>query len=250
MSNKTSKTSADGRPSPRPVHYVERQNDIISLQAMQIKDLQETVPVQKQSIYDLTEKVDAQDNDKRKSDLKDLKVKVRSHELALERCMKMVKTASAEQHKDKTEGTKKRFVLDTIETVAFEATILGATKLPHSHADNRVVFETVSLNVGSSYHAGNGTFIAPISGIYIFSTSLMMKSNTNDPEMHIVIEKHGVEVAGAYAVYKGYYEHSSVTAAMELQSVDTVFVSVERHDDISFYGVNLISFMGFLLYPF
>ncbi|XP_045194378.2 uncharacterized protein LOC123549996 [Mercenaria mercenaria] len=246
---------------------VERQNDIISRQAMQIEGLQETVSAQMRDISELTEKVSTQENDKKKimKELSNLKEIKHSHEL----CMAMVKTSYVGHHKGKTEGignedkatgiqrvkaldnTKKRFVLDTLETVAFEATISGATKLPHSHVHDRVVFETVSLNVGSSYHAGNGTFIAPISGIYIFSTSLMMlKPDISDHGMHVIIEKNGMEVAGAYAAYRGTYEHSSVTAAIELQSGDNVFVSVERHDDISFYGDNLTSFMGFLLYPY
>lgn len=142
-------------------------------------------------------------------------------------------------------------MLDTLETIAFEATIAGANLIEHSHVNDRLVFESVSLNVGNGYHSGNGTFIAPVGGIYIFSTSVMMHGgNTQDLNMHVILEKNGVEIAGAFAYNQGAYEHSSVTAAMSLQAGDSVFVSVERHDDITFYGDRLTSFMGFLLYPF
>jgi hypothetical protein len=146
---------------------------------------------------------------------------------------------------------KKRFVLDMVETVAFEATIAGGNIAHHTHIDDKIVFETVSLNVGDGYHSGNGTFIAPMSGIYVFSTSVMMiGANSIDTGMHVIIEKNNAEIAGAYASNKGSYEHSSVTVTMDLKVGDTVAVTVERHDDISFYGDNLTSFTGFLLYAF
>ena len=145
---------------------------------------------------------------------------------------------------------KKRFVLDTIETVAFEATISGGKHI-HTNIDDKIVFETVSLNVGQGYKSGNGTFIAPIDGIYIFSTSVMMQgTSATDHEMHVIIEKNNAEIAGAYGNNQGVYEHSSVTAAMSLKAGDNVAVTVERHSGITFYGDNLTSFTGFLLYPF
>ncbi|XP_053402904.1 uncharacterized protein LOC123548411 [Mercenaria mercenaria] len=174
----------------------------IESQATQINDLRETVSAQKQMIEGLTEKVASQDNDNRKM----------IHE-------------------------KKRFVLDTVETVAFEATIAAAKYVQHTHVHDRIMFDSVSLNVG------NGSFVAPMGGIYIFSTSVMMHgANTQDLNMHVIIKKNDVEIAGAWALNQGAFEHSSVTAAMDLLQGDTVFVSVERHDDITFYGDRLSSF--------
>ena len=146
---------------------------------------------------------------------------------------------------------KKRFVLDTVQTVAFEATIAAVKHVHHNNIHDMIVFDDVSLNVGNGYHYGNGTFIAPVGGIYIFSTSVSMHgASSQDPNMQVVLEKNNVEIAGAFAYNRGPYEHSSVSAAMELKAGDVVAVTVERHNDISFYGDRLTSFMGFLLFPY
>ena len=146
---------------------------------------------------------------------------------------------------------KKRFVLDTLETVAFEATIAAGKYVQHNNIHDKIVFDDVSLNVGNGYHSGNGSFIAPVGGIYIFSTSVMMHgASTQDLNMHVILEKNNAEIAGAFAYNQGQYEHSSVTAAMDLKAGDVVAVTVERHNDITFYGDRLTSFMGFLLFPY
>ncbi|XP_060567327.1 uncharacterized protein LOC132726079 [Ruditapes philippinarum] len=239
-------------------------------QAVQIISLQKEVSSQENTIADLKEKVDAQDNDKKKmgSEILELKRKLLKQNRMIKHLLKLVKKAPIQQNDivvdkndderagdiqkvDKTIDKKKRFVLDTVETVAFEATIAGGNIAHHTHIDDKIVFETVSLNVGSGYHSKNGTFIAPVSGIYVFSTSVMMiGASTTDHEMHVIIEKNNAEIAGAYGNSKGAYEHSSVTATIDLQAGDAVAVTVERHQDITFYGDKLTSFTGFLLYAF
>jgi hypothetical protein len=130
------------------------------------------------------------------------------------------------------------------ETVAFHATRTGT--LDHIRVNQTLVFNSVKLNIGSGYHASGGIFIAPVSGIYIFSTSVTF--NDNGDESHMIIEKNGVEIAGAYGnARNGPHEQGSVTVVMELKVGDEVYVSNQRHNDVIAYGDNLSSFMGCLI---
>ena len=137
-----------------------------------------------------------------------------------------------------------RFVMDDYETVAFHATRLGM--LDHITVNQTLVFNSVKLNMGNAYHASGGIFIAPVSGIYIFSTSVTF--NNNQDESHMIIEKNGVEIAGAYGnARNGLHEQGSVTVVLDLKVGDEVYVSNQRHSDVIVYGDNLSSFMGCLI---
>ena len=55
--------------------------------------------------------------------------------------------------------------------VAFLATL--ADHAESLGADQIIAFENVITNVGDAYNSHAGVFIAPVSGIYVFSTSIM-----------------------------------------------------------------------------
>ncbi|XP_060567323.1 uncharacterized protein LOC132726074 [Ruditapes philippinarum] len=240
-------------------------------QALRIRTLENTVSAQEKTIAELSERAASQDNDKQivEHELYELKLKTMKYERKIKRLVKILRQprmqtngesskpnndivkASRIRRDDRVTDGKKRFVLDTLETVAFEATIAAVKFVQHNNIHDRVVFDDVSLNVGNGYNAANGTFIAPVGGIYVFSTSVMMNGgNTQDLNMHVILEKNNAEIAGAFAYNQGQYEHSSVTATMDLKAGDTVTVTVERHNDLTFYGDRLTSFTGFLLYSY
>ena len=57
-------------------------------------------------------------------------------------------------------------------TVAFFATI-DFISIDHLGLHQNIVFEDVVTNIGNAYDNQHGVFNAPVSGLYIFTTSLM-----------------------------------------------------------------------------
>lgn len=131
--------------------------------------------------------------------------------------------------------------------VAFEVSI--TTTYSHIHINQSIPFHRISLNIGNAYQILNGHFTAPVAGIYIFSTTVTMTRMTSDHHMHVIIEKNGFQIAGAYGYDDGVMVQSSVTVVAQLDVGDEVYVTVERHNDIRFIGDNLTSFMGCLIAP-
>ncbi|KAL4228780.1 EMI domain [Mactra antiquata] len=62
--------------------------------------------------------------------------------------------------------------------VAFHA-VLTIPELDHVGVDGNIKFNNVFLNAGNSYHNQHGLFIAPQSGIYLFSVTLANVPNSN-----------------------------------------------------------------------
>ena len=61
-------------------------------------------------------------------------------------------------------------------TVAFFATI-NVHSLNHLGLNQNIVFEDVVTNIGNAYNNHHGVFIAPVSGLYVFTTSLTSEHN-------------------------------------------------------------------------
>lgn len=59
-----------------------------------------------------------------------------------------------------------------VDTVAFYAYL--STDTPASVAHHILAFDTVITNVGNAYHPHSGTFIAPRTGIYVFTWTIRL----------------------------------------------------------------------------
>lgn len=64
----------------------------------------------------------------------------------------------------------------TENTVAFFA-VLSQSSLDHLGLHQNIVFEDVKTNVGNGYNGHQGTFIAPVSGLYLITTSVLSRQN-------------------------------------------------------------------------
>lgn len=136
--------------------------------------------------------------------------------------------------------------MDT-EYVAFHARL--AASLGSSNSVGQIlIFDTTTLNVGEAYNNLTGIFVAPMDGIYIFSTSLC-GGKSPDGHNHVDIMKNGQEMGAAYSSGTGHLDQGSVTVVMQLSVGDEVHVSTQRHEDISIYGDKLTSFTGCLIMP-
>lgn len=63
-----------------------------------------------------------------------------------------------------------------VDSVAFYAHL--SSSLPASVAHRIIAFDTVVTNVGNAYHPHMGTFIAPKSGLYVFTWTIRMYGRT------------------------------------------------------------------------
>ncbi|XP_045174208.2 cerebellin-1-like [Mercenaria mercenaria] len=123
-------------------------------------------------------------------------------------------------HLGKTQS--KRHVVDEEEPVAFQA-VVSADTIEHIQIHEKIVFDSVRLNLDRDYNSVNGVFVAPRPGIYLFSTSVLTEPNCS---LDVNIVKNGTPLAGAFANTEGklWYDQGSVTVAAELNAGDEVWV--------------------------
>ncbi|XP_045161000.2 uncharacterized protein LOC123525906 [Mercenaria mercenaria] len=146
------------------------------------------------------------------------------------------------------EETRKRFLVDDIETVAFHATLDQNSGLEHIRVGSTIPFPNVKLNIRGGYQNSSSMFVTPQAGLYIFSTSI--SSYWNDKgELQVGIMKNRAYQAGAFVDdIGGPPEQGSVTIAMLLEVGDHVWVKHVVHDDCALYGGGLTSFTGCLIF--
>jgi len=144
------------------------------------------------------------------------------------------------------DGVTKRNYKRQVETetpVAFLATL--ADHAESLGADQIIAFENVITNVGDAYNSHAGVFIAPVSGIYVFSTSIMSYRST---QSHYAFKRNDVVVT--YMFYHGdalnAYDTTGSTVTLQLSKGDDVAV-VNLDSDKDVNGSHYSSFTGFLL---
>ena len=113
----------------------------------------------------------------------------------------------------------------------------------HVDPNQDIVFERAVTNVGNAYNSRHGTFIAPVSGIYVFSMTLI----TLGQHTHVKLVKNGQFLAG---VNTNTWDQSSQLVVVELNKGDDVAVQNADFSDISFNGAKYSTFAGFLLYDY
>ncbi|XP_045176509.1 heavy metal-binding protein HIP-like [Mercenaria mercenaria] len=127
--------------------------------------------------------------------------------------------------------------------VAFFATL--STDIQHAGVHQTYVFDHVITNLGSAYNNHNGNFVAPVSGTYVFSVTLLSVYHVN---AHAQFLKNGQLVTRLYlsGVESG-HDTASQTFVLQLHKGDDVCVH-NLDLDASLGGSHYSSFAGFLLY--
>ncbi|XP_045210710.2 cerebellin-1-like [Mercenaria mercenaria] len=126
--------------------------------------------------------------------------------------------------------------------VAFFATL--SQHLTHVGAHQPITFDNVVTNIGNAYNSHFGSFIAPVSGTYVFSATLFSHYHTN---YHAQFVKNGQAITTMYVSgSEAGYDTTSQTIVLQLQKGDDV--CVQNYDtDRPVYGYNYSTFAGFLL---
>ncbi|XP_045187629.2 cerebellin-2-like [Mercenaria mercenaria] len=127
--------------------------------------------------------------------------------------------------------------------VAFSAT-LNRANIEHIGVHQNIVFSDVITNIGNGYNNHHGLFIAPVSGLYMFSTTLLSGPNV---EYSAAIEINGSDVVKMFERGTD-NRHGSAT--------QTVVVQLKKGDDVAvqslvpdhtYWGDRYSSFSGVLL---
>ena len=140
---------------------------------------------------------------------------------------------------------------------AFRARIAGSSS---SHGDQGVlVFETEDFDIGGNYDISNGTFTAPIAGIYHFmfrsltATTSGGVASADGDVVYADIQKNGSNVSGtrAYSYYASAGAHHAtinINHLIQLSATDTVRINVGSEFAYSDTNdANDPTFQGYLL---
>ncbi|KAL4230593.1 positive regulation of adiponectin secretion [Mactra antiquata] len=129
-------------------------------------------------------------------------------------------------------------------TIAFTAVLNHeVTKLG---VNQNIVFDLVHTNVGNAYNPHHGTFVAPVTGVYVFHTTIFTRLN------HLAwckIMVNGVQKVSVYVqAPAGLNNSGSQMLVVRLNKGDDVAVqNIAAADYIYSDGNNYNSFSGFLL---
>lgn len=138
--------------------------------------------------------------------------------------------------------------MDAETGIAFHAVLSEAHEYPHLSTGQPVAFNQVLLNLGNAYHSIHGVFIAPIDGVYVFSTSILCVAGAAS-RFDAAITKNGNITAKVLGQGdNSHYDQGSVTVTVELVTNDEVAVEI-LNTDTSIWGHAYTSFTGFLLFP-
>lgn len=107
-----------------------------------------------------------------------------------------------------------------------------------------IPFDRVLTNIGNAYHSTSGIFIAPVTGIYVLSLTML---SFGDAQASYRLLMNGSVVVPIYhQPATGGYDSASATVVLQLAQGDDVRVAnniVNNH----VHGNNLSFFAGFLL---
>ncbi|XP_052774313.1 uncharacterized protein LOC128212944 [Mya arenaria] len=110
--------------------------------------------------------------------------------------------------------------------------------------NQNILFENVILNQGNGFHSNHGVFIAPQSGIYLFTASLLHQAQSI--AMHAAIIHEGrivTKIDGSND-----WTQSSQTVVIQVNTGEEVWVSTIDYEHENIHGDSFSAFSGFLLW--
>ncbi|KAK7506726.1 hypothetical protein BaRGS_00002201 [Batillaria attramentaria] len=129
--------------------------------------------------------------------------------------------------------------------VAFMVTVPHNEDLSH---DPRVNFGNPSLNVGGGFHTTTDTFVAPISGLYVFFLKVRGAYAPSGQYMDFVLLKDGKTIAETQTDDQDNADRSSVQVVVQVRKGQSLWVQQASGVPHMIYGGGVYStFGGFLL---
>ena len=124
-------------------------------------------------------------------------------------------------------------------------TALTSTHQMHMGVDQAVQFPKIVTNNGNGFDQNTGIFRAPVSGLYLFSASMVSHSGL---ELRCALVHNGNTVAYIFAGDDTTHSMGSKSILLYLSPNDDVWVKV-IHESDSVYGFAWSSFMGVMISP-
>ena len=112
-------------------------------------------------------------------------------------------------------------------------------------ANQNIVFDHVQVNQGNGYHSHHGLFIAPRSGIYFFTVSLLHYPQSQASHPRII--KNGAVVARFHAA-ANQWEQTSQSIILNVNAGEEIYVKNEDYGNEIYVASLHSSFSGFLLW--
>ncbi|KAL4233903.1 hypothetical protein ACF0H5_008575 [Mactra antiquata] len=126
-------------------------------------------------------------------------------------------------------------------TIAFTAGL--STHMTQVGDHQNIIFDRVITNVGNAYNPHHGVFVAPVSGVYVFSTSILSYDSRNN---WAYIAVNGVPKTELF-MHDDTHAMSSQTIVLDLNHGDDV--AIQGHANDAYFGQvpSFTTFTGFLL---
>ncbi|XP_060563086.1 complement C1q tumor necrosis factor-related protein 3-like [Ruditapes philippinarum] len=84
-----------------------------------------------------------------------------------------------------------------------------------------IIFDNILANIGNGYDKYSGHFTAPYHGLYTFAVSF---TKMRDRNLSVQVVKNGATIAQGLTLTKDVYDTATVTATVELNKGDRVWV--------------------------
>ena len=123
----------------------------------------------------------------------------------------------------------------------------------HVGTNQHIVFNTIVTNIGGAYHALQGLFIVPRSGLYLITSSILADHTTGSIGVHAAIVVNGNTVAKMFAFAEpasGHRDQGAQTVFLNLTKDDEVWVKNINFKDVTVGGDKYATFSGCLIWPF
>lgn len=143
----------------------------------------------------------------------------------------------------------KRFVMNNEGPIAFTVGI-SPWSVNHLKHHDTITFETTITDIGGGYNNQSGVFVAPVSGIYLFSCSLMDDLEEHGLMLHAEIV-HNQRVLGrifAHAEPNNHRDQGAQTVVTYAKQGDQVWVRTIDNQDLGLGGELYSTFTGYLLF--
>ena len=114
--------------------------------------------------------------------------------------------------------------------------------------NQNIVFDKVFLNLGDGYHSNQGVFIAPTSGIYLFSASVTSDSKNTSHEFDTCVTRNGeclARILGHGDSSRN--DQGSATVTVSLQPNDEVWIKHMWPAGAGLRGQYFTSFTGLMV---
>ncbi|KAH3805983.1 hypothetical protein DPMN_134293 [Dreissena polymorpha] len=111
--------------------------------------------------------------------------------------------------------------------------------------NQNIVFDSVILNDGGGFNAYHGLFTAPVTGYYLFSTTILHTPHSQ--ELHAGIMHKGNLIAMIHG-FVNVFEQGTQTVVLKVRTGEQVWIGNRDYTNQYVYGDYYSSFSGFLLH--